>query len=156
MPATPPGWDDDDRIGVPTAGRAATLPRPPAPADTPPPDPVELREGETELGRPPQVPTALDLLSDADRATLRKLEEEQAAKDLVEAELLIASDPTGLGWLGWLGAPLVLAFLVGSVGLAGLFTFNQVLSLLANLAAQPLWAQYVGYAGLALFAGCVL
>ncbi|MBN9518908.1 DUF697 domain-containing protein [bacterium] len=155
MPATPPGWDDDDRIGVPTAGRAATLPRPPEPA-APPPEPVELREGETELGRPPQVPSALDLLSDADRATLRKLEEEQAAKELAEAELLLAADPTGLGWLGWFGAPLVFAALVGSVGLAGLFTFNQILSLLANLAAQPTWVQYAGYAGLALFAGCVL
>ena len=89
-------------------------------------------------------------------ATLRKLEEEQAAKELAEAELLLAADPTGLGWLGWFGAPLVFAALVGSVGLAGLFTFNQILSLLANLAAQPTWVQYAGYAGLALFAGCVL
>jgi uncharacterized membrane protein YcjF (UPF0283 family) len=158
MPAspTPPGWDDDDRIGVPTAGRAATLPRPPEPAPARPADPVELREGETELGRPPQVPEALELLSDADRARLRELEEEQAAKDLAEAELLLAADPTGLGWLGWFGTPLALAFLVGSVGLAGLFTFNQVLALLANLAAQPEWAQYVGYGGLGLFGGCVL
>lgn len=162
MPAnpTPPGWDDDDRIGVPTAGRTATLPKPPEPVGFTPPvpadDSVELREGETELGRPPQVPAALELLSDADRARLRQLEEEQAAKDLAEAELLLAADPTGLGWLGWFGAPLVLAFLVGSVGLAGLFTFNQVLSLLANLAAQPEWARYTGYAGLSLLAGCVL
>ncbi len=155
MSATTPGWDDDDRIGVPTAGRAATLPRPPEPV-APPPEPVELRAGETELGRPPQVPSALDLLSDADRATLRKLEEEQAVKEFAEAELLLAADPTGLGWLGWFGAPLVFAALVGSVGLAGLFTFNQVLALLANLAAQPDWVRYAGYAGLALFAGCVL
>ncbi|MFO0797968.1 MAG: DUF697 domain-containing protein [Gemmataceae bacterium] len=154
MPATPPAWDDDDRIGVPVAGRAATLPRPPEPAA--PDEHVELREGETELGRPPQVPSALDLLSDADRLTLRKLEDEQAAKELAEAEMLLAADPTGLGWLGWFGAPLVLAFLVGSVGLAGLFTFNQVLALLANLAAQPQWAQYVGYAGLTLFGACIL
>jgi uncharacterized membrane protein YcjF (UPF0283 family) len=70
--------------------------------------------------------------------------------------MLLAADPTGLGWLGWFAGPLVLAFLVGSVGLAGLFTFNQVLALLANLAAQPLWAQYVGYAGLGLFGACIL
>jgi putative membrane protein len=154
MPTTPTTWDDDDRIGVPVAGRAATLPRPPELAA--PDEPVELREGETELGRPPQVPSALDLLSDADRTTLRKLEEEQASKELAEAEMLLAADPTGLGWLGWFGAPLVLAFFVGAVGLAGLFTFNQVLALLANLAAQPQWAQYVGYAGLALFGACIL
>ncbi|QDU23220.1 DUF697 domain-containing protein [Urbifossiella limnaea] len=159
MPANPAAWDDEDRIGVPVAGRAATLPRPENSGLTPAArqdEHVELREGETELGRPPQVPSALDLLSDADRATLRKLEDEQAAKELAEAEMLLAADPTGLGWLGWFGAPLVLAFFVGSVGLAGLFTFNQVLALLANLAAQPQWAQYVGYAGLGLFGACIL
>jgi putative membrane protein len=153
MSSEPNAWDDDARIGVPTAGRAATAP--PRGRGEPDSD-AELRPGETELGRPPQVPSALDLLSDADRATLRRLEEEQAAKDLLEAELLIAGDPAGLGWLGWFGTPLVLAFLVGSVGLAGLFTANQVLALLANLAAQPVWAQYVGYAGLGLFAACIL
>ncbi len=154
MPATTPGWDDDDRIGVPTAGRAATLPRPPESAAFEPH--VELREGETELGRPPQVPAALDLLSDADRTRLRQLDEEQAAKDLAEAERFLATDPSGLGWLGWLGTPLVLAFLVGSVGLTGLFAFNQVLALLANLAVQPVWVQYVGYGGLGLFGACIL
>jgi len=153
----PAGWDDDDaRIGVPTAGRTAAPPLPHA--DTgPAPDPaLELREGETELGRPPQVPDALALLSDRDRARLRQMEEEQAAHELAEAELLIAADPTGLGWLGWFGTPLAFAFLVGSAGLAGLFVANQVLSVLAALAAQPPWAQYVGYAGLALFGGCVV
>lgn len=157
MPA-PSTWDDDDRIGVPTAGRTATLP-PPGPPVGPPaphPEPVELREGETELGRPPQVPAVLDLLSDADRGTLRRLAEEQAAGELAEAERLLAADPTGLGWLGWFGGPLVFAAVVGSIGLAGLFTANQVLALLANLAAQPEWARYVGYAGLALLAGCVV
>lgn len=156
MPA-PSTWDDDDdRIGVPTAGRTATLPPPVVPPAAPDPEPLELRAGETELGRPPQVPAVLDLLSDADRVTLRKLAEEQAAGELAEAERLLAADPTGLGWLGWFGGPLVFAFVVGSVGLAGLFTANQVLALLANLAAQPEWARYVGYGGLVLLAGCVL
>src|SRR4051812_6945662 len=145
--------DDDARIGVPTTGRSAAISAPPPARHDPD---LELREGETELGRPPQVPGGLAPLSDEDRTRLRLLEEEQAAKDLAEAELLIASDPTGLGWLGWFGSPLALALLVGSVGLAGLFVFNQVLSVLASLAAQPVWAQYTGYAGLALFGGCVL
>jgi len=153
-------WDDDLRIGVPTAGRTAAPPAPPDRGEREPParpDPsVELREGETELGRPPQVPSGLALLSDEDRATLRRLEEEQAAKDLAEAELLLASDPSGLGWLGWFGSPLAFAFLVGTAGLAGLFVFNQVLSVLHALAAQPAWAQYAGYGGLALLGGCVL
>ncbi|MDB5312230.1 MAG: hypothetical protein JWO38_6432 [Gemmataceae bacterium] len=153
----PPGWDDDDRIGVPTAGRTAAVVPPARPEASSTPDPdLELREGETELGRPPQVPTGLAALSDEDRARLRLMEEEQAAKDLAEAELLIAADPAGLGWLGWFGTPLALALLVGSVGLAGLFVFNQVLSVLGNLAAQPDWAKYTGYAGLVLFGGCVL
>jgi uncharacterized membrane protein YcjF (UPF0283 family) len=156
----PNEWDEDARIGVPTRGRTAAPvapPREPA-ADHPPgPDPdLELREGETELGRPPQVPSGLALLSDEDRAKLRKLEEEQAARDLAEAELLLASDPSGLGWLGWFGSPLAFSFLTGMAGLLGLFLVNQVLALLANLAAQPLWAQYLGYGGLVLLTGCVL
>ena len=145
--------DDDVRIGVPTAPRGSAI--------TPPgrhfvlPE-IELRAGETELGRPPQVPAGLAALSDEDRKRLRQMDEEAAAKELAEAEMLIASDPSGLAWLGWFGTPLALALLVGSVGLAGLFVFNQVLSVLNALAAQPPWAQYAGYAGLALFALCVL
>ena len=154
--STSNGWDDDVRIGVPTATRGGAMPptvRPRAPS----PDPdVELREGETELGRPPQVPSGLALLSDADRTRLRQMEDEQASKELAEAEMLLAADPTGLGWLGWFGTPLVLAMLVGSVGLAGLFVSNQVLSVLNALASQPEWAQYTGYAGLVLFGFCVL
>ncbi len=149
-------WDDDVRIGVPTATRGGAMP-PPVRPRAPAPDPdVELREGETELGRPPQVPSGLALLSDADRTRLRQMEDEQASKELAEAEMLLAADPTGLGWLGWFGTPLVLAMLVGSVGLAGLFVSNQVLSVLNALASQPEWAQYTGYAGLVLFGFCVL
>jgi hypothetical protein len=84
------------------------------------------------------------------------MDEERAAKELAEAEMLIAADPSGLGWLGWFGTPFVLAMLVGSVGLAGFFIFNQVLSVLHTLASQPPWVQYIGYAGLALFGACVL
>jgi uncharacterized membrane protein YcjF (UPF0283 family) len=156
-----PGWDDEDdaRIGVPTAGRTAAPPTlggltPPA---RPQHDPLlELREGETELGRPPQVPVGLAGLSDADWAKLRQLEEEASAKELAEAEALIASDPTGFGWLGWFGSPLALSLLLLSGGLLGLFLVNQVIQLLGNLSTQPEWAQYLGYGGLVLLAGCVL
>lgn len=148
-------WDaDDDRVGVPTAGggglRGLT---PPARHDGLPP---ELREGETELGRPPQVPGGLAELTDADRDALRRQDDEQAAGELAEAERLLAGDPAGFGWVGWFGSPLALAFLVGAAGLAGLFVFNQVLSVLAALAAQPDYLRYIGYAGLVLLGGCVL
>jgi len=149
-------WDDDARIGVPVAGRrvvAEPAPRSWVPSHDPD---LELREGETELGRPPQVPAALTLLSEADRTRLREMDEEHAAKELPEAEMLLAADPSGFGWLKWFGTPLALALLTGSAGLAGLFVFNQVLSVLNALAAQPAWAQYTGYAGLALFGCCVL
>lgn len=147
-------WDDD-RIGVPTAGRA----RPPLPVEYAPParpEDIVLREGETELGRPPQVPTTLAALTDADRLSLHRLDEEQAARDLAEAEAMIVSDPTGLGWLGWFGSPLAIAAGVGATGLAGIFIFNQTLSLVASLSQQPLWAQYVGFAGLGALGFCVL
>jgi len=95
-----PSHDDDDfRLGVPTPGRAAVAAPGPVRRE---PEP-ELRAGETELGRPPQVPADLAPLSPEDLARLRLLDEEQAAKDLAEAELLLASDPSGLGWLGWFG-----------------------------------------------------
>lgn len=159
MPNNHPDWDDD-RIGVPGVGRAAGLGGLTPPTRerlSPAADPdVELREGETELGRPPQVPFDLSDLSDADRAKLRRLEEEQAARDIAEAEALLVSDPTGLGWLGWFGSPLAFATLLGLGGLAGIFVFNQTVQLLNNLAVQIEWVRYLGYAGLTLFGGCVL
>ena len=117
---------------------------------------LELRPGETELGRPPQGPVDLAPLTAEEVAALKALDEEQAAKDLAEAELLLASDPTGLGWLGWFGSPLAFAFLMGMAGVFGIFLFNQTVSLLNALAAQPEWAQYIGYGGLILFGICVL
>ncbi len=156
--------DDDLRIGVPTAGRSAATARlDPVQKSTEyrstgvMTDPtVELRPGETELGRPPQIPADLAPLSADELAQLKLLDEEQAERELAEAELLLASDPTGLGWLGWFGSPLAFAFLVGTAGVFGIFLFNQAVSLLNALASQPLWAQYVGYAGLGLFGVCVL
>src|SRR5262249_39681639 len=71
-------------------------------------------------------------------------------------ELLLASDPTGLGWLGWFGSPLAFAFLIGMAGIFGIFLFNQTVSLINALGQQPQWAQYVGYTGLALLGFCVL
>ena len=133
--------------------RARALARPRRVNDDPD---LELRPGETELGRPPQTPVDLAPLSKEEVAALKLLDEEQAAKDLAEAELLLASDPTGLGWLGWFGSPLAFAVLLGMTGVFGIFLFNQTISLLNALAAQPQWAQYVGYGGLILFGICVL
>jgi len=162
MSSDPKLLDDDVRIGVPTAGRAAAV-QPIAHTgglgssarQESAPEP-ELRPGETELGRPPQVAPDLAPLSLADVAKLKELDEEQAAQDLTEAELLLAADSTGLGWLGWFGSPLVFAFLMGMTGVFGLFFVNQTAILLDTLARQPEWAQYVGYAGLGLFTFCVL
>lgn len=149
--------DDDFRIGVPGAGRAALAPplSPAAPAAGPDPA-LELRPGETELGRPPQVPADLAQLTPDDLAALKLLDDERAARDVAEAELLLAADPTGLGWLGWFGSPLALALLLGTTGVVGVFLFNQTVQLLNALAALPEWARYTGYAGLGLFGACVL
>lgn len=151
--------DDDFRIGVPGAGRAAVAPplNGHAPARPEAPEPPELRPGETELGRPPQVPTDLAQLTDDDRAVLKLLDAEQAAREEAEAEMLLASDPTGLGWLGWFGSPLAFAALLGITGVFGVFLFNQTASLLQTLAAiQEDWLRWTGYGGLALFGFCVL
>jgi len=150
--------DDDDRIGVPV-GRVGTPVREPAPGPRPhdpaEPDGAELRPGETELGRPPQVPRNLAPLSDDDRRRLREAEEQQAARELAEAEELLASDPAVLRWAGLFAHPLAAAFLVGSAGVLGLFVYSQAVSVLNGLAGQPDWVRYAGYAGLGLLAGCV-
>jgi putative membrane protein len=145
--------DDDLRIGIPTAGRAVV--ERPRRFDEDDPD-LALRPGETELGRPPQVPADLAPLTPEELKALKAIDDEQATKDIAEAELLLASDPSGLGWLGWFGSPLALALLVGMTGVFGIFLFNQAVSLIAALSAQPLWAQYVGFGGLILFGLCVL
>jgi putative membrane protein len=163
--------DDDVRIGVPSAGRIATAPT--GVTTSPRHDPgqksadhraatsmidtsVELRAGETELGRPPQVPVDLAPLTIEELAQLKLLDDEQAAREVAEVELLLATDPTGFAWLGWFGSPLAFAFLLGMAGVFGIFLFNQTVSVLNALASQPEWAQYVGYAGLVLLGSCVL
>ena len=145
---------DDDRIGLPTAGTAFAVPPPPAPKPDPDAEPY-LRAGETELGRPPQIPADSRPLTDADLRQLREADEQQALRDLAEAEELLVSDPS-VRWVGWFAHPLAAALLVGSTGLLGLFLYSQILGILANLAAQPVWAQYLGYAGIALCGGAVL
>jgi uncharacterized membrane protein YcjF (UPF0283 family) len=150
--------DDDFRIGVPTGRGTALAPPPTAPSHRETPsDEAELRPGETELGRPLQIPTDIAPLSTDDLAALKLLDDEQAARDVAEAELLLASDPTGLGWFGWFGSPLAFAALLGTTGVLGVFLFNQTASLLVTLASiQEEWLRYTGYAGLGLFGLCVL
>lgn len=148
---------DDDRLGIPRA----VPPRPAAPPVPPPLIPVDtetepsLRPGETDLGRPEQRPAHVTDLTDADREKLRKAEVEQALHDLAEAEELTASDPA-VGWLGWVAHPLAAAFLIGSAGALGLFVYSQALQILAALAVQPAWVQWIGYIALAMCGGAVL
>jgi uncharacterized membrane protein YcjF (UPF0283 family) len=102
------------------------------------------------------VPTDLAPLSATELAALKQLDDEQAARDIAEAELMLASDPTGLSWLGWFGSPLAFAFLLGMAGVFGIFLFNQTASLLNTLAAiQEDWLRWTGYGGLILFGICV-
>ena len=149
--------EDDFRIGVPSRGgsRAAVAPGVAAERVPSPHEPLELRPGETELGRPVQAPADLAPLSAHDLAALKKLGDEQAARDMTEAELLLHSDPSGLGWLGWFGSPMLLAFFLGITGIFGIFLFNQTASLLQTLATiQEDWLRWSGYAGLALLGLC--
>jgi uncharacterized membrane protein YcjF (UPF0283 family) len=147
---------EDDRIGVPVSGvRPAQPPHPRVTTELVIEDEPQLRAGETDLGRPIQRPEQVALLTDDDRAKLREADEQQALCDLAEAEELTASDPS-VTWLGWFAHPLAAAFLLGSAGVLGLFLYSQVLSILANLAAQPAWVQYLSYAGLVLCGGAVL
>lgn len=145
--------DDDDRIGVPR-GRATAAVLEPPPAEFEP-EP-ELRAGETELGRPPQVPRGLGPVTADDLKHLALAEQEKAQRELEEAEELLASDPAALRWLGVFASPLAAAFLLASAGVLGLFVFSQTVSVLAGLAAQPDYLRYPGYVALGLLAGAVL
>src|SRR5262245_46584353 len=158
MPTTQP-WTDDERIGVPvsaSSGRKTAVTSEAPAALRPPLAPEELRPGDTDLGRPPQVPANLAELTPADLKHLRETEEALASADLDEAEKLLASDPAIIRWLGVFASPLAGAFLLGMAGALGLFVYSQVLSILGNLAAQPDWIRYAGYAGLAVLALAVL
>lgn len=145
---------DDDRIGVPVAGARPAQPPHRAAEVTIEAEP-QLRAGETDLGRPPQLPADVAALTDADRAKIRQAEEEQALRDLAEAEELTASDPS-VGWLGWFAHPLAGASLLGAAGALGLFLYSQALTILAQLATQSQWVQYAGYAGLGACGAAVL
>jgi putative membrane protein len=157
MPAEP--WEDDDRIGVPVAGtihpvkgdHVFDVERGQAS------DEIELRPGESDLGKPPQVPTHVAPLTDDDRHRLRQAEEEQALRDLAEAEEMLASDPALIRWAGWFAHPLAAAFLVGTVGVLGLFLYSQTITILSQIATlQPVWMQYAAYGALGLLAAAVL
>ncbi len=144
---------DDDRIGLPTAPH-----RPSPPPAVPPPaadDEPVLRPGETDLGRPEQIPSHVALLTDADRERLRQADEAQALRDLAEAEEMTASDPA-VGWFGWFAHPLAAAFLIGAAGALGLFVYSQAIQILDTLSRQPVWVQWLGYAALAVCGGAVL
>ncbi len=144
----------DDRIGLPTAPPRPSSP-PVAPPPPPAPDEPVLRPGETDLGRPVQSPAHVSPLTDADRERLRSADEAQALRDLAEAEEMTASDPA-VGWFGWFAHPLAAAFLIGAAGALGLFVYSQAIQILANLATQPMWVQWLGYVALAVCGGAVL
>src|SRR5689334_6997483 len=91
---------DDDRLGVPGVIPRHQPPPVPPPAPTPPDGEPALRPGVTDLGRPEQRPAHVAPLTDADREKIRRAEEEQALRDLSEAEELTASDPA-VGVFGW-------------------------------------------------------
>lgn len=158
MGSSPAETDDDTRIGVPMrrpGGAAAPAPAPrlPEPEDA---NDSELRPGETELGRPPQVPGTLTPLSDQDRKRLADAEQEQARRELAEVEEMLASEPALFRGLGVFAHPLASALLIGMVGVLGLFVYSQVINVLNSLNNQPEWARSIGYAGLALLASCVV
>ena len=152
--ADPARWTDDEddvRLGVPAAGPLRGLPRPPDP-----PSDTHLRDGETGLGRPEQVPAHQQALSAEDHQALRAEEDRTAAEELDRVNEMLASDPEVFRWLGWFASPLAFTFLLGAVGLSGLFLFNQVLSLLAALAVQSPWVQYLGYGAVGVLGGAVV
>jgi uncharacterized membrane protein YcjF (UPF0283 family) len=88
-----------------------------------------------------------------------RIAEAQAAEAAAEARRLeeqLAADPGVLRLPPFLVHPLVTGGLVGLAALLGLFLFAQVTSTLAALATLPAWAQYSGWAILAVLSGLVV
>jgi len=157
-PFTSPRWsdDDEDRLGVPTIATGTAGPESPRRHDPLPIAEASLRDGETGLGRPELLPRHQQPLSDQDRQSLLAEEERSEAEELDRINQELACDTEVFRWLGWFSSPLAFTILLGAAGLAGLFLFNQVMSLLASLAAQPTWIQYAGYTAIAILGGAVL
>jgi uncharacterized membrane protein YcjF (UPF0283 family) len=104
--------------------------------------PGPLREHDTGLGRPIQVASQVDELTEDDQRLLAEEADRQAQDDLAKAEELLASKPD-YGWWGFLTSPAAFTFLIGIVGLVGLYLTAQTLSILNSLQAQPAWVQVV-------------
>jgi uncharacterized membrane protein YcjF (UPF0283 family) len=121
--------DDDVRIGLPRPAAHPVPPAPPIPHAAPPE--VELRPGETELGRPPQVPATVAPLSVQDQATLRAAAQAEVAAQTAEAEELLASE-ADLSLPAFVRHPLT-ALLVLAVGVFGVFVLNQGLATWATV-----------------------
>ena len=149
--------DDDGRVGLARGKPPARLPSPvPEPTPGLADDLPGIREGDFGLGKAPQKPASLTPHTDADLRAIRDADEAAARDELARAEEMLAADPAAFRWLGLFAGPLAGAFLLGSVGVLGLFLYSQVLGILANIATQPVWAQYFAYGGLSLLSGCVL
>jgi len=114
-----------------------------------------LREGDNGVGRPVVV-APLDPLTAKDHRAIVAEARAEAAQAEAEAEELLAGDPAAFGWLSWFAGPLAGALLLGGFGVLGLFLYSQVLTILANIAVQPPWAQIAGYVGLGILAAAVL
>ncbi|MGL6075811.1 MAG: DUF697 domain-containing protein [Fimbriiglobus sp.] len=140
----------EERVGL-----ARGVKSPPLPSTQPEVVSPELREGDAGLGRATPAPTALHPVTDTELQQLREADEAKARQELAEAEELLASDPGIFRWAGGFAHPLVASMLLGSVGALGLYLYSQVLSILATIANQPTWAQYLSYSGLALLGSCV-
>ena len=148
--------DDDDtdgRVGLARGKPAARTVAPSVPLED---DYPGGREGDYGLGKAPQKPATLTAHTDADLRAIRLADEAELRDEVARAEEMLASDPAVFRWLGWFAHPLAAAFLLGGVGVLGLFLYSQVLGILANIATQPVWAQYFAYGGLSLLSGCVL
>jgi len=144
--------DTDGRVGLARGKPATRTVAPPAPPDEYPGG----REGDYGLGKAPQKPATLTTHTDADLRAIRLADEAALRDEVARAEELLASDPAAFRWLGWVAHPLAAAFLLGGVGVLGLFLYSQVLSILDVASKLPVWAQYFAYGGLTLLSGCVL
>ncbi len=136
-----------------TAAHAAAA----APTVTPgSPHEIELRPGETDLGRPIQKPMQMRPLTDADREAIHRAEVEEAAKELARIEEALTPDDGFFNLPRLLSGPLLGSLLLGSIALLALFGLSQTLSMLDHLAQQPEWVRYAGYTALGIFAAAAV
>ncbi len=113
--------------------------------------PEGIRKGDTGLGTPVQLPGHTSFLTEAEKESIRRREDEEMER-LVDA---IMTEKQSFKLPRFLFNSTSLLLVAAAASIAGLVVSNEVLTLLDKIASQPQWAQYLWYGALGIMSGAV-